>query len=141
MNTYKFEDHTEYKAENFIEGVFINPVLPEGFIDYEIEINRWENYHWEGTPYIKSRRSRTPDSTYYEYKNRVKNTADTIPEDEFNSIKEKWEQQYPEGICYGVYCLDGNPSGKPTWWGDFATIAEAVECANNGPEWRRRPRK
>jgi len=49
MNTYKFEDHTEYKAENFIEGVFINPVLPEGFIDYEIEINRWENYHWEGT--------------------------------------------------------------------------------------------
>jgi len=40
-------------------------------------------------------------------------------------------------IPFSVECLDGGAWDRPTWWGSFKTIEEAVECAKLGPERRR----
>ena len=54
MKSFKFEaDNTKYKADDFIKGVFINPLLPEDFWTEPLE-NRSEEHmkHWEAMPFI-----------------------------------------------------------------------------------------
>jgi hypothetical protein len=42
---------------------------------------------------------------------------------------------FPRGIRYDVYCLDGESWNHPTLWGMFSTLEEAVERAKSGPPW------
>ena len=54
MKTFIFEvDNTEYQAENYVNGIFINPVLPDNFWPLE---NRTSEHmrHWENMPFILS---------------------------------------------------------------------------------------
>lgn len=56
MKSFKFEvDNTEYQAEHFIDGIFINPALPENFWTESLE-NRSEEHmrHWDAMPFILS---------------------------------------------------------------------------------------
>ena len=41
------------------------------------------------------------------------------------------------GIRYDTYCLDGGAWDRPTNWGKFGTLEEAIPCAWEGPVWRR----
>jgi len=44
---------------------------------------------------------------------------------------------FPGGNRYDVYCLeDGGTSDRPSVWGMFGTLEEAVERAKEGPPWR-----
>lgn len=43
-----------------------------------------------------------------------------------------------EGLLFGVYCLDGGAWDRPTCWGSFYTLTDAVECAKTGPAWRKK---
>jgi len=43
---------------------------------------------------------------------------------------------FPTGIRYDVYCLDGKSSDRPSLWGMFGTLEEAVQRAKDGPPWR-----
>ena len=49
----------------------------------------------------------------------------------------RWLEAWPTGIRYDTYCLDGGAWDRPTAWGKFGTLAEAVRCAQEGPVWRR----
>jgi hypothetical protein len=54
MKTFIFEvDNTEYQAQDWIKGAFIDPVLPDNFWTEPLE-NRTEDHmkHWEGMPFI-----------------------------------------------------------------------------------------
>lgn len=42
-----------------------------------------------------------------------------------------------EGKVFQVRCLDGGAWDRPTMWGGFYTLKEAIECANAGPAWRK----
>lgn len=44
-------------------------------------------------------------------------------------IRKKWFKQFPEGLRYDVRCLDGGCWDRPTHYGTFKTIKEAIECA------------
>jgi hypothetical protein len=43
-----------------------------------------------------------------------------------------------EGKVYQVHCLDGGAWDRPTMWGGFFTLMEAVECCKTGPAWRKK---
>ena len=56
MKTFVFEvDNTEYQAENYVKGIFINPVLPDNFWTEPMENRTPEHMrHWENMPFILS---------------------------------------------------------------------------------------
>ena len=44
---------------------------------------------------------------------------------------------FPGGNRYDIYCLEsGGSSDRPTLWGMFGTMEEAVQRAKDGPPWR-----
>jgi hypothetical protein len=45
-------------------------------------------------------------------------------------------EAWPGGLRYDTYCLDGGAWDRPTAWGKFGTLEEAIACAKEGPAWR-----
>jgi len=45
-------------------------------------------------------------------------------------------EQWPEGVHYTVSCLDGGAWDRPTFWGRFESLHEALQCVERGPAWR-----
>lgn len=45
---------------------------------------------------------------------------------------------WPSETRYTVHCLDGGAWDRPTTWGWFDTLDEAMECVEKGPVWRRK---
>jgi hypothetical protein len=43
--------------------------------------------------------------------------------------------EWPHGFRYDTFCLDGRAWYRPTAWGKFATMEEAILCAKTGPVW------
>jgi hypothetical protein len=91
------------RAEQVVEGIPVNPVLPKRFWDMANEARPAGHLRWWGVPFIRT------------------------------EANEHW----PGGIRYDTYCLDGGAWDRPTAWGKFGTLAEAVRCAQEGPVWRR----
>jgi len=56
LKTFRFEvDGTEYQAENYVSGIFINPELPDNFWTEPMESRTPEHMkHWENQPLIIS---------------------------------------------------------------------------------------
>ena len=56
LKTFVFEvDNTEYQAENYVNGIFINPVLPDNFWTEPMENRTPEHMrHWGNMPFILS---------------------------------------------------------------------------------------
>jgi hypothetical protein len=46
-------------------------------------------------------------------------------------------EQWPEGVRYSVSCLDGGAWDRPTLWGCFESLDEALQCVERGPAWRK----
>jgi hypothetical protein len=46
-------------------------------------------------------------------------------------------EQWPDGVFYRVYCLDGGAWDRPTLWGRFESLHEALQCAEGGPARRK----
>jgi hypothetical protein len=44
---------------------------------------------------------------------------------------------WPQGTRFDTYCLDGGAWDRPTGWGKFGTLEEALQCAKDGPAWRK----
>lgn len=53
MKTFKFNDGTKYQAQDFIQGIFINPKLPANFWTKPLG-SRSENHmkHWDAIPFV-----------------------------------------------------------------------------------------
>jgi len=52
-------------------------------------------------------------------------------------FRENWYKSWPSGIRYEARCLDGGAWDRPTVWGMFPTLMEAIECCREGPVWRK----
>jgi hypothetical protein len=142
MNTFTI-DGNPYQAESVIEGILINPVLPDNFYDCPNDERPEEQVHkfWD-RPYITVDKFSPSDSSYRQYKARV-NFIGITPEteNEFNDrvklAKDQWGQSFPNGTRYTVHCLDGGAWDRPLCWGCLCSIEEAIECCKNGPAWRK----
>jgi hypothetical protein len=126
--------------------MLINPKIPKHFFDRDIglrsetEINKF----WNVPIILTEEYEDHHDKTWTEYQERVsgpKNNYTIETEEEFNTWtqekKEAWCKNFPTCTAYRVHCHDGGAWDRPTDWGAFGTLEEAVECAQTGPSWRK----
>jgi len=59
------------------------------------------------------------------------------PYEEGSEYLARWLEAWPSGNRFDTYCLDGGAWDRPTAWGKFGTLEEAIQCAKDGPVWRR----
>jgi hypothetical protein len=118
-------------AENCVAGVLINPVLPKDFDNTANEERPASHGKFVGLPYIEtiSDVDNDPANDTDEY-------ADKRRANWAESGRDAWFKAWPSGIRYDVRCLDGGAWDRPTYWGGFATLEQALECAGVGPAWR-----
>ena len=97
-------------------AVPINPKLPKKFHGTPNEARPPSHMRWWGVPYIETfswKQNRTPNDSAQD--------------------REKWYEAWPSGTRFDVRCLDGGAWDRPTWWGSFATLSEAIRCASTCP--------
>jgi hypothetical protein len=142
---------TLYEAEDCIDWILINPVLPDDFGNKDIsERSQKEMWLWDCLPFIEtiSFEENQADASYNEYHERIKrinaesnSDLPTESRDKWEADREKrrkeWLESFPTGIRYEVRCLDSGAWDNSTWWGWFGNIDDAVACAKSGkPSWR-----
>ncbi len=119
-----------------IDGIFINPILPDEF-DVTAHEDRDEDMNWWwNKPYIVI--EELTQESWIEHYYRLKNEFDWS--DEKIGSKEDWENQnertkknwletWPTGFRYNVRCLDGGAWDRSTNKGMFATFEAAIDIA------------
>lgn len=131
----------------------INPPLRRDFdITPNDERPQEEIEQWWSVPYIVTTtwEQHRADASYDDFIERMASyggMAGYVP-----LTRQQWEQEqeeqrldwftwFPDGIRYEVRCLDGGCWDRSTTWGVFATLGEAINCANTGPDWLRQSPK
>ena len=94
------------RVQTVVDGVLVNPVLPKNFDDTRNEDRPESHQKWWNLAYIETE---------------IREEGNT-----------EWRKIWPSGVRYSVYCLDGGAWDRPTLWGAFATVEEAVRCAKGG---------
>jgi len=90
------------RAEQVIDGIPVNPVLPKRFWDTDNQRRPRSHEAWWDRPFVVT------------------------------AVNAMW----PQGLRFDTYCLDGGAWDRPTGWGKFGTLEEAIACAKAGPAWR-----
>jgi hypothetical protein len=117
----------------------INPTLRDDFDNTPNEERSAEEIaRWWGRPFIITTtfEENQADQTYEAYCERMDffdGVADETKEQWQARLEEyrvAWYESFPSGTRYEVRCLDGGAWDRSTWWGAFATLDEAIVCAN-----------
>lgn len=129
------EKHYFKNQENIIQGIAINPCLPDDFDNIAhndrdgAEVKDW----WERA-YIQTDSWR--DESYSEYISRLKEDgySGEIETQEVyirqqDERKESWYLKFPEGIRYTVRMLDGGAWDRSTYHGNFNNLKKACDKA------------
>jgi len=121
-----------------IDGIFVNPKLPENFDftphdERDDEMNEW----WD-KPYIEIEVH--SQESWCEHYYRLKNECNWSDEKIGTQIeyekrllqnRENWLKTWHTGFRYNVRCLDGGAWDRSTNHGMYATFEEALEKAKN----------
>ena len=129
MRTFILGSH-EYSAENCIDGVLINPLLPDDFDSTPLAARSSEHMAaWYNLPYIVT--SAYQADNYKDYCDRCLSTYEPMTEDAFMFViadsKAKWFEDYPSGKVYWIYCLTSGCWDRPTFWGLVDSLDGAIE--------------
>ncbi|MDU8545716.1 MULTISPECIES: hypothetical protein [Pseudomonas] len=138
------EKHRPQNQESVGNGYPFNPILRADFGNTANEYREPQEIEdWEGLPYIESmswaqreQHDRNTQDRHRAEKNEFV-ISDSELEAKLAERKASFYEKYPEGIQYFVSCLDGGAWDRPTNWGCFATLDQALECCELGPDWRR----
>lgn len=145
VDTYKTA-HRPSKQPSVGRGYPLNPVLREDFINTPnnhrepLEIEDW----WE-LPYIESISWEQAESLRRSFQANYRAFGDGLngelsqeeAEAQIDAYRVSFFEQNPSGTKYTVHCLDGGAWDRPTLWGVFSTLDEAINCCDQGPTWRR----
>ena len=123
--------------------MLINPKLPKHFFNRDNSLRSAAELKkfWD-VPFIEFEEFK-PD-TYKNYLSRMakykhSSTIKIETEVEFDARmaeqKANWLENFPSGIAYRVHCLNDSCWDRPLNWGSFASLEEAKECCETGPEW------
>lgn len=122
----------QFKAENCVDGVLVNPKLPANFDNTANEARPASHRKFCDLAYIET----VSDVDFY-----PTNDADKYADERRKTWAEtgraSWFEAWPTGTRYDVRCLDGGAWDRSTAWGAFATLDEAIKCASSGPSWRK----
>lgn len=102
-------DGVTVQAALEIDGIFIDPVLGVNFYATRNEDRPSKDQIWWNRPFIQT----------------------------YHCADPKFLEHFPSGCRYDVRCLDGGAWDRPTCWGMFGKLTEAIACAKAGPSWRR----
>ena len=128
---YYFENQ-----ENIVDGIAIDPLLPDDFYDTaNEERDTNELAHWWGRPFITTETFR--EDSYEEYCERMsKYELESL--EEFTARREEeeqsWNRKWVEGVRYDVRCLTGGAWDRPSMLGNFSTLDEALALAKEKPK-------
>jgi len=109
----------------------VNPKLPPRFDDTPNQDRPPSHMLWWNRPYIQT-------FTWEEMRPLGQSGLCPRTPASIEADRIEWFKAWPSGTRYDVRCLDGGAWDRPTWWGSFATIDEAIACASQSPEWRLR---
>lgn len=124
LQTFTVSGH-RFQAEQLIDGwILVNPKLPRNFAFTANEDRPPSHQKFWHLPFIEE----YSDIPYPRSKSR----------EEIEKFHSEWLAAWPSGIRYDVRCLDGGAWDRPTWWGGFATLDEAIACCTEGPSWDRK---
>jgi len=127
---YYFENQ-----ENIVDGIAIDPLLPDDFYDTaNEERDTNELAHWWGRPFITT--ESFMEDSYEAYCKRV--SGDKLESlEEFTIRRENqeksWNERWIGGIRYDVRCLTGGAWDRPSMLGHFSTLEEALNLAKEKP--------
>jgi hypothetical protein len=120
------------------QGYPLNPVLREDFWNTPNDHREWqERQDWWDLPYIESTSWSESETGLRRAQQARKNKPSSIEADaEIESHRASFHAFAPGGTKYTVQCLDGGAWDRPTMWGTFSTLDEAIDCCSTGPAWR-----
>ena len=136
-------DGITYRAEDCVQGVLINPSLPELFdMTPNDQRSAAQIKKWWGRPFIN--RDDWADQEHHTIRHQEQLRREgrdyaLSPEGVAKQLDEHrvtWYETYPAGDRYVVRCLDGGAWDRSTNWGNYSTLEEALSVAENGPRWR-----
>jgi uncharacterized short protein YbdD (DUF466 family) len=136
-----FEEKYYFKNQkNIIDGVAVDPLLPNDFYDTPNEERSTEELaNWWGRPFILTQAF--IDESYEEYCERmIEFNPDGKWEsfEDFNTRREEerrfWSEKWVGGIRYDVECLTGGAWDRPSLLGSFSTLEEALSLAKKKPK-------
>lgn len=107
-----------FTAEQCVDGVLVNPVLPQAFDQTQNDARPASHEKWWHRPYIVT------------YPDAVSPYAQ-CSEEEKERMRRQWLEAWPSGTRYDVRCLDGGAWDRSTSWGCFSTLASAVAYARS----------
>ena len=119
-------------AEDIVDGVPVNPKLPRRFDNTPNDARPASHDKFWGRPYIETETIEQCDA---QYETRTDEWAAEGRRMWYEERRAKWLEAWPSGTRYDVRCLDGGSWDRSSSWGMFATLAEAVACAQTGPSW------
>ena len=120
-------------------GVPVNPRLPTDFDGTPNDARPPSHQMWWGVPFIVT--DEWEGESWESYRDRLAEGGwepDHTPEawaELQAKQKANWFEHFPSGVRYEVRCLDGGAWDRSTWWGSFATLEQAQECARKGRAW------
>jgi len=117
QNTVFEEKYYFENQNNIVEGIAIDPLLPDDFYDMaHDERDSCELAHWWGRPFIVTVSLREESATR-------------------SDNEEKSGSEYGAGsIRYDVLCLTGGAWDRPSLLGSFSTVEEALALAKEKPQ-------
>ena len=128
------EGGPHFYAEAVVDGVLINPALPQNYDTAPHEERRdEERARWWKRPIIRTESWEEREKDMRRYRARQIHVGEDVkPEGEFESdvaeLKASWLESWPSGKRYDVLCLDGGIWDGPSEWGMFATLEDALAC-------------
>ena len=92
-----------YRAEQLVDGVLVNPVLPKQFDNTSNETRPQSHQKWWGVPFIVSNSIESLDAFY---DGRDDEYADEARRDWHGRGRAQWLDAFPTGFRFTVRCLD-----------------------------------
>jgi len=130
------EKHYFENQNNIVDGIAIDPLLPDHFYDMDHD-DRDENEldNWWGRPFIRT--ESFMKEPYEEYCERM-SEYELESLEEFKARVDKseksWNERWKGGIRYDVRCLTGGAWDRPSVLGYFSTLEEALALAKDQPQ-------
>lgn len=133
------DKHRPEQQEKVGQGYPLNPVLRDNFCNTPNEHREpLEHEDWWDLPYIESTTWQQSEASIRLAQQARGDELSTMEaEARIETLKASFFAFNPGGTKYTVHCLDGGAWDRPTMWGVFPALEEAIECCTNGPAWRK----
>jgi hypothetical protein len=129
MKTFQINGHA-FTAADCVDGVLIDPELPEAFDETPNEDRPASQQKWWHRPFIVTDTIEQMDAFYA---GRTDEYAEQGRKSWAEEHRAKWMAAWPSGARYETRCLDGGAWDRSTHWGHVPYARRSLAlCENEG---------